>query len=741
MDLEMGVVDDDLEGVQAKVQEDERNLRNSLSHVSLDLYYREKTAREQLRKDSIGLMGDARETSVLLDQASSNGKTGSTTEKIISVNIPEYVTENFKRVIITGGDCDMVNPETAKACKYLQTASELRERYLNCGPKRPQEGPKATTIPQTHDKVEKPQLQQQQLHHQYNHIEPLYDPFCSDEAEDCNWEVRSVDGIYSAIDPSNCNNHKNGMLTEGCDDPNSIPTLEQFYSDMDEVMTTVYLGPVKTLAFHRLCLLEAKFQLHTMLNSHAELTCQKKVPHRDFYNIRKVDTHIHHSAAMNLKQLLRFIKDKLKSCPNEIVSFRDGDFMTLKEVFESLHLTAYDLSIDTLDMHADPTTFHRFDRFNLKYSPAGESRLREIFLKTDNVLNGRFLAELTKKMMSDLGELKYQHAQWRLSIYGRRLCEWDKLSRWFFANKLSHTNIRWMIQIPRLYDVCKKLGEVACFQDFLDRIFAPLFEASVRPSSNITLHVFLKAIIGFDSVDDESRIDHITAHNGTPTPSKWQYKHNPPYSYFNYYLWANIMSLNILRASRGLNTFSFNPHCGEAGDIDHLCTSFLIADSINHGITLRKSPGLQYLYYIKQIGLAMSPLSNNKLFLDIKKNPFPRYFAIGMNVSLSSDDPLQFHFTKDALAEEFSVAQQLWKLSSTDVAEISRNSVLQSGYEDRFKKHYIGENYESPGAEGNDIRQTNVPDIRIQYRHETLVSERRFLESGGIESAVVSSNI
>ena len=34
--------------------------------------------------------------------------------------------------------------------------------------------------------------------------------------------------------------------------------------------------------------------------------------------------------------------------------------------------TAYDLSIDTLDMHAHDT-FHRFDRFNLKYNPAGKS--------------------------------------------------------------------------------------------------------------------------------------------------------------------------------------------------------------------------------------------------------------------------------------------------------------------------------------------------------------------------------
>lgn len=59
-------------------------------------------------------------------------------------------------------------------------------------------------------------------------------------------------------------------------------------------------------------------------------------------------------------------------------------------------MTAYDLSIDTLDMHAHSDSFHRFDKFNLKYNPIGESRLREIFLKTDNYIQGRYLAELTK---------------------------------------------------------------------------------------------------------------------------------------------------------------------------------------------------------------------------------------------------------------------------------------------------------------------------------------------------------
>lgn len=42
----------------------------------------------------------------------------------------------------------------------------------------------------------------------------------------------------------------------------------------------------------------------------------------------------------------------------------------------------------------------RFDRFNLKYNPCGQSRLREIFLKTDNFIAGRYLAEVTKEVRS-----------------------------------------------------------------------------------------------------------------------------------------------------------------------------------------------------------------------------------------------------------------------------------------------------------------------------------------------------
>jgi AMP deaminase len=80
---------------------------------------------------------------------------------------------------------------------------------------------------------------------------------------------------------------------------------------------------------------------------------------------------------------------------------------------------------------------------------------------------------------------------------------------------------------------------------------------------------------------------------------------------------------------------------GEAGDVDHLVSALLLCENIAHGINLRKSLPLQYLFYLAQIGLCMSPLSNNSLFLDYHKNPFPTFFARGLSLSLSTDDPLQ----------------------------------------------------------------------------------------------------
>lgn len=134
-----------------------------------------------------------------------------------------------------------------------------------------------------------------------------------------------------------------------------------------------------------------------MLNEVKELTQQKTVPHRDFYNVRKVDTHIHAASCMNQKHLLRFIKKKLKT-NGDMVCLKDKvkGPLTLNQVFKELNLTTFDLSVDKLAMHAHRHTFHRFDKFNAKYNPIGQSCLRDIFIKTDNDIEGVFFAELLK---------------------------------------------------------------------------------------------------------------------------------------------------------------------------------------------------------------------------------------------------------------------------------------------------------------------------------------------------------
>ncbi|KAG0703791.1 AMP deaminase [Suillus ampliporus] len=501
-----------------------------------------------------------------------------------------------------------------------------------------------------------------------------------------------------------------------------IPTIREYFVDLDYVLSVISDGPAKSIAYRRLKYLASKFEMYSLLNEFQELADMKSVPHRDFYNVRKVDTHVHLASCMNQKHLLRFIKSKMKRSPHDVVIFRDGTDLTLEQVFQSLKLSAYDLSINTLDMHAHQDSFHRFDKFNLKYNPIGESRLREIFLKIDNKIDGRYFAEITREVMNDVEQSKYQNCEWRVSIYGRSVDEWDKLAKWIINNDLFSHNVRWLIQVPRLYQVYKETGAIKTFEEIVINVFRPLFEVTKNPQSHPELHVFLQRVVGFDSVDDESKAER-RFHRKFPFPRLWDSEQNPPFSYWMYYMYANMASLNHWRKARGFNTFVFRPHAGEAGDTDHLTAAFLTSHSISHGILLRKVPALQYLFYLKQIGLAMSPLSNNALFLTYERNPLPDFFKVGLNVSLSTDDPLQFHFTKEPLLEEYSVAAHIYKLPQSSLAELARNSVIQSGFEMEVKRHWLGQEWYLPGAAGNDIHKTNVPNLRLAYRHRTLLEE------------------
>ena len=114
-----------------------------------------------------------------------------------------------------------------------------------------------------------------------------------------------------------------------------------------------------------------------------------------------------------------------------------------------------------------------------------------------------------------------QHAEYRVSIYGRKRVEWDTLAAWVCQNRLYSDNVAWLIQvrvgfsclsvppqqtrsphpratypsppqIPRLYDVYRAQGLVPDFQALLDNVFQPLFEVTLNPASHPQLHLFLR---------------------------------------------------------------------------------------------------------------------------------------------------------------------------------------------------------------------------------------------------------
>lgn len=58
-------------------------------------------------------------------------------------------------------------------------------------------------------------------------------------------------------------------------------------------------------------------------------------------------------------------------------------------------------------------------------------------------------------MLSDVEDSRYQHVEPRLSIYGRTKDEWAKLAHWALTFDVWSPSARFMVQIPRLYDVYK----------------------------------------------------------------------------------------------------------------------------------------------------------------------------------------------------------------------------------------------------------------------------------------------
>jgi len=83
----------------------------------------------------------------------------------------------------------------------------------------------------------------------------------------------------------------------------------------------------------------------------------------------------------------------------------------------------------------------------------------------------------------------------------------------------------------------------------------------------------------------------------------------------------------------------------------------------------------------------MHPLLTNAISLvRYGDHPFCDFFHRGLCVSLGTGKPLQLHISNDPLAEEYALAAQMWKFTTSDLCELSRNSILSSGFSHKKKE-------------------------------------------------------
>lgn len=130
-------------------------------------------------------------------------------------------------------------------------------------------------------------------------------------------------------------------------------------------------------------------------------------------------------------------------------------------------------------------------------TPTQRQHNRTTIKTTQNTIEHQSTIQYNTKPINNtitIQNQRYQHAELRISVYGRKPVEWDILASWVVANGLRSDNVVWLVQIPRLYNVYRDQGIIGDFEAMLENIFVPLFEATVDPESHPQLHVFLSQV-------------------------------------------------------------------------------------------------------------------------------------------------------------------------------------------------------------------------------------------------------
>ncbi|CCD23525.1 metallo-dependent hydrolase superfamily protein NDAI_0B04910 [Naumovozyma dairenensis CBS 421] len=533
----------------------------------------------------------------------------------------------------------------------------------------------------------------------------------------------------------------------------NIPTFNEFKNDFDFMVKLTQSHNLNKIAGKRLQYLKDKFELYQSLNAKTEILQNKMVPHRDFYNTRKIDQNLLLSGCISQHQLNDFICKKIATDSERVVYINStGSKFKLKDIFkimnsctEAVHFNMKIIDDEFLEWyhtrylpnyHIIP--FQVIDEEALKGKTLYFFLLAKTFLEFDNSIEGEYLAQLLKeRVINPLEESVYQLAQLSVDFQFYPLDKdkdwWFTFSDWIVRWNLISPYIRWNIQLSRSYKKLFKVGRVENFQDYFDIIFNPLLTADNVNNSN--LQIFLSSVCSFDLHTNVT--DDYLWHSFLDTnclPKLWTGKgDNPTISQYLYYIFVNISKINNIRFINSQNTFLYRSNCSPLNNhtsqfSDTLCFTTLLESLIGNfllcnGGLLDSEPIWQnptlipYLFYLYQIPIVTQPLSsatnNRSNKLDISSlqmpeadsfrnvimeeqsnylaNPFMTFFKIGFKVSLSSKSILfNNSYTAEPLVEEYGVASHIYLLNAADLCELARTSVQSSGYGSYQKRNWLG---------------------------------------------------
>ncbi|KAJ7333077.1 AMP deaminase 3 [Desmophyllum pertusum] len=224
----------------------------------------------------------------------------------------------YQKLSISGGDISGVSiDELQQAAKLLVEALFIRSKYMALSMQSfcPTTARKLKTVHADFDVDShyfhlRKNSSNEELEETCFQPYSVQSPYDIDIPGDCGYLFDMSDGV---IQITACKRDSTSNVTVNEDAKPVMhpgPNLQEFFADQNILLALSTHGPIKSFAHRRLKYLDSRYSLHSLLNENRELAAMIDVPHRDFYNVRKVDTHVHAASCMNHKHLLRFIKGR-----------------------------------------------------------------------------------------------------------------------------------------------------------------------------------------------------------------------------------------------------------------------------------------------------------------------------------------------------------------------------------------------------------------------------------------------